>query len=72
MSESKKSKQKLLYIGGGICVIVAITAVLCLLFNGKETKISDNGGNSSVSVLDCRVSDPPIEGFFGAKESPAH
>ena len=69
MTESKRNKQKLWYAGAVICVMVAMAAVLCLLFNGKETKISDNSGNNSISVLDCKASSPVVESFFEAKDA---
>lgn len=69
MSEFKKDKQKLLYVGVGVCLLAAVAAILCLLFSSKETKISDNDGNSSISVLDCKVSDPTVESFFESKDA---
>ncbi|MCR5700086.1 MAG: hypothetical protein K6G49_01470 [Candidatus Saccharibacteria bacterium] len=67
MSESKSKKQQYLYIGIIVCIVVAVAAILCLLFTSKETKISDNGKVHSIDILNCQATGP--EGAFFVAEN---
>lgn len=64
MSESKRKKQHSLYIGIIVCILVAVAAILCLLFTGKETYVSEGDNIESVDALYCRASEQE-DSFFG-------
>ena len=67
MSESNTRRQQILYIGIVVAIVIALIAILCLLFNGNRTYTSDNGTSYSISVLHCEASD--IDGAFFAPDN---
>ena len=67
MSESNRKKQQALYIGVIICILVAVAAILCLLFTGKETRTSDSRNVYSTDMLSCKSTEP--EGAFFVAEN---